>query len=426
MKKQYRYILEPYKGKSSRYKCPHCGANRSKTFVRYVDTYTGLHVAYDVGKCDRDDNCGYHYTPQQYFKEHGISPGGTAPPQEEVIERPVPVSFIPNDVFKQSLTAYDTNNFVKYLHTLFDAEIVSQLIAKYFLGSTIRKHGGVIFWQVDAEGNIRTGKIIHYNPETGKRLKEPDSVGWVHSQKYDAKHYVFPDFNLHQCFFGEHLLKEDSNKDVAIVESEKTAIIASVYLPQFIWIATGGKYGLNDNKYNVLNGRRVVLFPDINAYSYWKGKATELLGLAKVEVSDLLERLATETERRDGLDLADFLVKIPLRDFLPQNAHTSNEMLTNPNISTRIRDEPDTLFNYIVQSEPELKQPLNKREMKAFIGRCGKLYIRQPDCPNKYAVYESIEAYNKRLHLPYYENELFVMHDFMALVRIDFNRLKVE
>ena len=35
---------------------------------------------------------------------------------------------------------------------------------------------------------------------------------------------------LKQCFFGEHLLREKT-MPVAIVESEKTAIISSVYLP---------------------------------------------------------------------------------------------------------------------------------------------------------------------------------------------------
>lgn len=426
MKKQYRYILERYKGKSTRYKCPQCGANRSKTFVRYVDTYTGLHVADDVGKCDRDDNCGHHYTPYQYFKEHGISPDDTPPPKKEVIEKPVPVSYIPNDIFKQSLTAYETNSFVKYLHTLFDTDTVNQLIARYFLGSTIKKQGGVIFWQVDAEGNIRTGKIMYFNPVTGKRLKEPNSLGWVHAQKYDTEHYIYPEYNLQQCFFGEHLLKEDYSRDVAIVESEKTAIIASVYLPQFIWIATGGKFGLSDSKYNVLKGRRVVLFPDINAYSYWKQKATELLKFAKVEVSDLLERVATKEERKEGLDLADFLVKMPLSEFLAQYARANEGALKNPNISMCVRDSPDTLFNYIAQSKQEPLLPLNKRELKAFIGHSGKLYIRQPDCPNRYAMYDSAEAYNKRLHLPYYESELFVMQDFKSWVEIDHSTLTVE
>lgn len=418
MTKEYRYTLERYKGKSTRYKCPQCGANRSKTFVRYVDTYTGLYVADDVGKCDREHNCGYHYTPSQYFTEHGITPDSSPPPKVEVIEKPIPVSYIPNDVFKQSLTAYETNSFVKYLHTLFDADTVNQLIARYFLGSTIKRQGGVIFWQVDAEGNIRTGKIMYFNPVTGKRLKEPNALGWVHAQKYDAEHYMYPEYNLQQCFFGEHLLKEDKVRKVAIVESEKTAIIASVYMPDFIWLATGGIYGLNADKFKSLKNRDVILFPDINAYDDWVKKAKHLSGDARIVVSDYLEKNANDEQRKQGLDIADFLVLKPIKE--------TEGAFKNPNISTRILDNPDTLFNYIAQSKQEPLLPLNKRELKAFIGHSSKLYIRQPDCPNRYAMYDSAEAYNKRLHLPYYENELFVMQDFKAWVGIDLSSLTVE
>jgi hypothetical protein len=65
--------------------------------------------------------------------------------------------------------------------------------------------------------------------------------------------------------FGEHLLI-DKTKPVAIVESEKTAVIASVYLPQFIWVAVGSLTNLNAEKCNVLKGRTVTLFPDLNGF----------------------------------------------------------------------------------------------------------------------------------------------------------------
>ncbi len=75
-----------------------------------------------------------------------------------------------------------------------------------------------------------------YNSETGKRIKEPyNHVTWVHSVLHKG------DYNLKQCFFGEHLLSEDKSRPVALVESEKTALVASYYLPQFLWIASGGR-----------------------------------------------------------------------------------------------------------------------------------------------------------------------------------------
>ena len=48
-------------------------------------------------------------------------------------------------------------------------------------------------------------------------------------------------WTLTQCLFGEHLLKQYPKKVVALVESEKTAVICAGLMPRFLWLATGGK-----------------------------------------------------------------------------------------------------------------------------------------------------------------------------------------
>lgn len=49
----------------------------------------------------------------------------------------------------------------------------------------------------------------------------------------------FSDFHLKQCLFGEHRIQA-STGPICIVESEKTAIIASIYFPNATFVATGG------------------------------------------------------------------------------------------------------------------------------------------------------------------------------------------
>lgn len=315
---EYRYILEPYKGMNTRYSCPSC-QQRGKTFTLYIDTETGKHIHPSVGRCNRETNCGHHYTPKQYFRDHNISLDTPYP--KTFKPRPVapiqnPISFIPVEVFKASLnpTAFETNNFVKFLIDLFGVEVASQVVSRYFIATSKHWNGATVFWQIDTQGKVRTGKIMLYSPITGKRVKEPfNHINWVH------KALKQPTFELRQCLFGEHLLKFDKTRPVAIVESEKTAIIASIYLPQFIWVAVGSLTNLNAEKCNILKGRTVILFPDLNGFEKWNSKAKELSSRligTTFTVSDLLERKATEAERKQGFDLADYLIKFNYKDFV--------------------------------------------------------------------------------------------------------------
>ena len=97
-------------------------------------------------------------------------------------------------------------------------------------------NGATVFWQIDVSGNVRAGKIMGYDAKTGHRVKQPfNQVSWVHSVR------KIPDFHMRQCLFGEHLLAYASSmaRTVAIVESEKTALIAALFIPDLVWLATG-------------------------------------------------------------------------------------------------------------------------------------------------------------------------------------------
>ncbi len=311
----HRYILEKYKGMNTRYRCPDC-KQRDKTFSLYIDTVTGEHVNPSVGRCNRESNCGYHYTPKQYLQDNNFSFDAPQPKifKPRIVQPSKPVSLISVEVFKASLKEHEANHFVKYLIDLFGVTVASELVSKYFIGTSKYWNGATAFWQIDTQGKVRTGKIMLYSPTTGKRIKEPfNHIQWVHKVIKQLE------FELKQCLFGEHLLKGNM-KPVAIVESEKTAIIASVYLPQFIWVAVGSLTNLNAEKCSTLKGRTVILFPDLNGFEKWTNKAKELSHLARFTVSDLLELKASEEEKQQGFDLADYLIKFDYKEF--QQAET--------------------------------------------------------------------------------------------------------
>lgn len=303
----HRYILEPYKGLNTRYHCPGC-QQKDKTFSLYIDTETSQHVHPTVGRCNRETKCGYHLTPKQYFQSNEIAPEASHRIQYNP-PKPKPPSYISIDTMQGSLKGYDQNNFVKYLFDLFGVEVTNELIDRFKIGTSKHWNGSTVFWQIDTIGRIRAGKIILYIETTGKRVKKCNT--WVHSV------LNLVDFELKQCLFGEHLLK-DNTKPVAVVESEKTAIIASIYLPRFTWVAVGGLTFLTVEKCKALSGRNVVLFPDVKGFDKWNDRMNELskqMPGTRFKISDLLEKNASDEEREQGCDIADYLIKYDVQSF---------------------------------------------------------------------------------------------------------------
>ncbi len=223
------------------------------------------------------------------------------------IFKPKPQAKKPYDVIPLRYLAdslRESNAFVQFLLSRFDQQIVKDVIARYRVGTI---DGFTVYWQVDQQGRIRTGKMIRYDAGTGKRIKTGYCNDWVHAKlKRDGK--LSEDFQLEQCFFGSHLLTEKV-KTIAIVEAEKTALVASLCLPNCLWLACGGKSILKAHRLQEFQPYRVVLFPDADGFQQWEKEAQEARrkGL-EVICSDLLERRLTVEQKTNGWDLADFLL----------------------------------------------------------------------------------------------------------------------
>ncbi len=165
----------------------------------------------------------------------------------------------------------------------------------YRLGAT--KDGGVIFWQQDWQGHVRSGHIMHYDAR-GHRC---GNQGWVHVHL--IRQGLLPaNWQLHQCLFGEHLLAVHPEATVCLVESEKTAVLLAAIYPQYLWMATCGSHGLTLERVNCLIGRRVVVFPDSGCLQKW------IAQLGNSQLTDYF--ISTGMERyRDNTDLLDLLTK---------------------------------------------------------------------------------------------------------------------
>ena len=318
-----RYHLQKYAGISSRHTCPAC--ERPRCFTLYIDD-NGNILHPTVGRCDHESSCAYHYTPRQYFHDHPehrhfVIPSERSESRQSTKSlehqrknllhyrhaRPNRASpgIIPHHLIPPPSA---TNHLISYLKTMIPSSAIDRIIADYRLASTPDQ--AIIFLQIDQDNQCRTGKIMQYNPATGHRIKDPNKPGrinWLHSILKRRKQLP-PDWQLTQCLFGEHLLPQHQDKTVALVESEKTAIICAALMPQYLWLATGGKSGLTSERLSSLKGRKIIVFPDIDAFKDWQQKIFTFPHL-DIRISRLLEDNATPADRAAHIDLADWILK---------------------------------------------------------------------------------------------------------------------
>ena len=157
------------------------------------------------------------------------------------------------------------NNLYKYLILHFnwlDVKMICNLynISTHTVGDW---NGAAVFYQYNEEDQRQAVKIIQYDNQTGHRITSNDN-------KDEAKDMLYQKPLLGErryCLFGRHLLNRPDFKDkpICIVESEKTAIIATIIYREAIWMAAGSCYYLYNSKIDEgMSDRRIIIFPDVD------------------------------------------------------------------------------------------------------------------------------------------------------------------
>ena len=118
--------MERYRGRGTRHVCPQC--HRKGTFTRYIDTHNNnIYISENVGKCNRLDKCGYHYTPKQYFTDNPWKSEVSSVQKfknDRVFERlntelPRPIDTIPEWVWEYSRSQGIVSEHHQWLERLF-------------------------------------------------------------------------------------------------------------------------------------------------------------------------------------------------------------------------------------------------------------------------------------------------------------------
>ena len=263
--KQRTCGLESYKGTASRHTCPSCG--RPRCFTWYVDEShvskgtpaASAPIFPGTGRCDHESGCGYHYTPRQYLADHPherdyISQQSQLYRRPFVAPPPPPPSFLQPDVITAAEHGVEQSPLFVWLTSWLPTDRVLETFRMYHVGY---RDGGTVWPQIDSRNRVRTAKLMQYGPDGHRNGR----VTWLHPTS---------GYNLAQVYFGLHLIS-DKSKKIAIVESEKTAIVCRILTDSYIWLACGGCGNFRPSMGD-LTGRDVLIFADTGSESKWAAK----------------------------------------------------------------------------------------------------------------------------------------------------------
>ncbi|MGJ8665074.1 MAG: DUF6371 domain-containing protein [Patiriisocius sp.] len=244
---------------------PCCGkSNRDGKFVNYVDCDS------KYGYCH---SCGTTINPPQIFKNengddfHWNSNKETFIPVlhstiscvansqynrnslncKSITKKKNTHKYIDFEVVTSFMSVTIENNLLNYLRCNYDNYKVDVVKQKYYIGTS--KNQGTVFWSINKDGKVQKAKVSFYTLE-GRR-----------TNKFEVPYKN--DDGYYSCLFGEHLLKNNC-KPIILVESEKTAIVASIEFPQYTWIGYGGINGLTVSKMKVLENESIIIIPDMS------------------------------------------------------------------------------------------------------------------------------------------------------------------
>lgn len=258
---------------------------------------------------------------QKYSIDVDMEDTHFTPPPPRPLPPPLPMLTLPMQWVQRRHRGIECNTLVNWLRTgiRWDAAQrarIDQVFDEYCLGHNQRT-GMTIFWQIDEQQQVRTGKMMLYKSDGHRDREARYGFDWIHSALYrDRRH---PDYDAEKVearptLFGMHLLNKYPNAEVHIVESEKTAILMAIAYGNNVkelWMACGGLEMLSAERLKPIidQGRRIVLYPDRDGVAKWKAKA-ENLHYSRVAVNTEPVLRWWLPEDGEKADIADVVVRM--------------------------------------------------------------------------------------------------------------------
>lgn len=302
--------------------CPKCG--HPKTYRKFIPKDEQSFGAF-VGYCS---HCGYMMSPVEFESR-----------RRQMIFRYSgnQVEFSLNKAGTHSVERDDSRYYVSknYAQGCNENSILFQAIArvlgedktldafhKYGVETCLWSHRefASIFWYKDFDCKNIAYRIMQYDKDG-------------HSQKKGTITKSLDVENCNRyCLFGRHLLElpDAANKPICVVESEKTALIASIAYPNAIWMATGSCYYLTKEKIDFPTNN-LCLFPDPDVKGErsgnWYRMAEHCTWLKGARVSHFMDNYCKAKNKATYFDIADYIVENYNPDMANNNLETFDKLI---------------------------------------------------------------------------------------------------
>lgn len=248
---------------------------------------------------------------KKYLIDTDMNDINYTPPPPRPKPAPLPMLALPMTMVESREPGREQNTLVNWLRTgiRWDAtqrRRIDDVLKAYHVGHA--RQGHAIFWQIDNDGIVHTGKMMLYRPDGHRDREARYGFDWIHASlargipKRDEQGNILRDEEgkviydntvfkhiydeekqeAKPTLFGLHLLdRYGPFATVNIVESEKTALIMAIAYGNHtgqVWMACGGLEMLNRERLKpiIQQHRRIVLYPDRDGIDRWRAKLENL------------------------------------------------------------------------------------------------------------------------------------------------------
>ena len=247
------------------------------------------------------------YLGKKYNIETDMKDFNYTPPPARPKPEPLPMLVLPKYIMASTLLNVEQSTLVRWIRTnirwdTVQRKRIDEALNHYAVGCS--RQGMTVFWQMDEQGRLRTGKMMRYREDGHRDRSQGYNFDWIHAalcrtrKTYDSEGNIIAEGPLPHpelynpdkqemvsCYFGLHLLdkyrRKDIDQTVCIVESEKTAMLMAIAYgnnTNQVWMACGGLENINRDKLAPIieQRRRIILYPDRDGIDKWRIKAEQL------------------------------------------------------------------------------------------------------------------------------------------------------